>query len=230
MKKKIVAFLALAAMVVSSLALAACADPNASNSLAGTYSVSLSSGEYYSVKAVQDYFPAHGPSNSQAPQTSAIFQWLNPGIAEDGEFLTEGGVEDYYKVTIVLKEDNTYTLTKEIAADEESAMLTTLGFADGEVPEMKLVFEGSYEAKEGSVTLKKPTHLSGKFVIAPAGANFLHFGGDYAALDVDAADADNLMYPNRFFYYFNTLYFVESSDFTDMSVTVDTTAKTFTIA
>ena len=230
MKKRIVALLALAAMVVAGFTLAACTPEEDGSSLAGTYTKSVSSGEVYSNASVKAFMEKSGKyvSNTQ------LFYMMYPAIGTtDGEnytMLTEGGVENYYTVTIELKDDGSYVLTKEFKMDHSEETLSALQLSGGQKTEIKLQYSGTYTTADTAVTLKAPTALSGNFIVAGAGAQYSYFGANYEDIDVSAETADDLLYPDRFLWYFNGFYFVENTEVKDMSVTIDTTAKSFTIA
>ena len=64
--------------------------------------------------------------------------------------------------------------------------------------------------------------------VAGMADNYTRFGGTY--MDVSETTADSEAFPGRFLHYFNTLYFVESSSISSMTVTVDKDAGTFSIS
>ena len=85
-----------------------------------------------------------------------------------------------------------------------------------------LVVEG------GKVTLEVPTKVDAQVTpVAGMADAYTRFGGTFTDVSADAADAET--YPGKFFYYFNTLYFVENAAVSPMTLTVDSANSTFTI-
>lgn len=239
MKKRLWgAGIAACAVLSAGFVLAGCG--GSSVSVAGTYTQSLSSGEYYSEETVQDFLDTHGFSGQIASFWALEDFWgsLTAGILDDeGEFLTSGGVEDYYTATLTLDDSGSYSLTKEIKVDskddESSGLVTSLGFtSDSSDAAVTLTFSGTYTADGSSVTLAAPTALTGSVVTVGVDsmAGYFPFEGNYAEISVTSDEADDLLYPGKFFYYFNGLYFTESDAFTEMTVTVDTETSALTIA
>lgn len=237
MKKTIAAVaVSAAAIVAATMAFAGC---GAKTNVAGTYTKSFTSGEYYALDDVKDYITTHPMEGQLAALWTEEMFWgaLTSGIlTEDGSaFLTSGGVNGYYTATLTLNENNTYTFTKEIKVDTistEGNGLAALGFtAESSTPSIKVVFAGSYTAEDTVVTLAAPESISGSVVTVGVDsmAGYFPFSGNYTEIAVEAEDADNLLYPARFFYYFEGLYFTESDTFNAMTVTVDTEAKTLGI-
>lgn len=212
------------------------------SSVVGDYTVTMSSGDYYNTQAVKDYISTHGMSGQLASLWSTPMFWnmLTPGIATgedmEMEFLTTGGVSNYYTASLNLADDNSYTLTKKIdvtTLDEEGSLAAGLGFAaDGEDPVIQLDFKGEYEADGSSVTLKVPTSLVVNVVTVGSDgmAQYFPFQGNFYNESLTSDDMDDLVYPGKFFYYFDGLYFTESDDVADMTVTVDSESSTFSVA
>ena len=233
MKKKIVAVaVSAAAIVAAAMAFAGC---GAKNNVAGTYTVSMSSGEYYSTQAVQDFVESHPITGILAQMdlwTEEMFwEALTGGILnEDGTaFLTEGGVANYYTATLALDEDSSYTLTKKIFTDGKGESGSTL--LQGRTPSLEITFHGDYTADGASVTLASPETATGNILTVGTDTMAQYFPLASNCLDftVESADADDLIYPGRYFYYFDGLYFTESDSFDAMTVTVDAEAKSFDV-
>lgn len=237
MKKKVFALAATAAAVVATVSLAGC---GGGVDVSGTYTKSYTSGEYYALEEVQDYVESHGITGQLVGIWTNEMFWgtLTAGITTEDRsaFLTSGGVEGYYTATLTLNEDDTYSLTKEIKVNTLSDAdnhLAILGFtAESSTPSIEIVFEGTYSNEDTTVTLSAPTSISGSVVTVGVDsmAGYFPFAGNFAEIDVEAEDSDDLLYPGRFFYYFNGLLFTESDDFTEMTVTVDTETGALDIA
>lgn len=233
MKKKVFALAAATAAVVATVSLAGC---GGGVDVSGTYTKSYTSGEYYAIEEVQDFVESH-PISGQLAQMNLwtvemFWEALTGGILnEDGTaFLTSGGVDDYYTVTLVLNEDGTYNLTKEIMTDGKGATGATL--LGGKTPSVEVVFNGEYTSDGTTVTLSVPQTVTGNVVTVGTDsmAQYFPLETNCPDFEITEEDADDLLYPGRYYYYFNGLLFTESDDFTEMTVTVDTETGALDIA
>ena len=103
------------------------------------------------------------------------------------------------------------------------------GMMSTDIPILELTFNGKFTVDGSKVTLAVPTKVDANVTpVAGMADAYTRFGGTYTDVSADASDAE--AFPGKFFYYFNTLYFVENADVSPMTVTVDSANKTFTIA
>ena len=211
----IVTLVATFALALACLAFTACGETEK-----GTYTTVIASHDYYAVQSVKDYM-TNNPG--KYVKTEQLFQMLNSDIATEGEFKTSGGVADYYTVKLELKEGNKYTLTKQFKMGENAGAMTQM--PEDKKPEIRLEFHGDYTVDGDKVTLKAPESLTGNFVAAGEGIVYTHFAKNCENINLKKADMDDIEYPGKFFYYFNTQYFVISETVTDMTVTLDKSNK-----
>lgn len=214
--KKVLAAALSALMIVATAALAGCGEDEK-----GTYTKVIASHDYYAVQEVKDYM---AENNGKYVATDTLFVMLNSDIADaEGNIKTSDGVADYYTVKLELKEDNLYTLTKTFKMGADAETRTQL--SEDQKAEIRLEFGGSYTAEKDTVTLKAPDTLSGNFVVAGYGVAYTHFATNCEDINLTKSDMDDLVYPGRFFYYFNGAYFTVSDKCEDMVVTLDRSNK-----
>ena len=216
--KKIAALLLVA--VTMCAILASCGG----KSVDGTYTVTLDSKTYFAAQEVKNDMPEteKRPDGIDAMVPfSRLFGMLDDRISGDG-------VTGYYSVTLQLTNGN-YTLTKKINVDMAHVTQQVKDMMTGDSPVLELTFSGTYKADGTKVTLNAPTKVEGNVSpVAGMADNYTRFGGTYTDVSETSSAAD--AYPGKFFYYFNTLYFVENSSVADMAVTVDQDNSTFTIS
>lgn len=202
-------------------------------SVSGTYTQTVDSKTYFSAQEVKNDMPEteKRPDGSDAMVPfSRLFGMLDTRVAEDvAGTSASAGVSDYYNVSLNLS-DGKYKLTKSFNVDMDYVFDEVKGMMGGDLekPTISVTFSGSYTAKDSTVTLEVPTQVDTQVSpVAGMADNYTRFGGTY--MDVSETTASSDEFPGRFFHYFNTLYFVESSDITSMTVTVNTDANTFSI-
>jgi hypothetical protein len=215
MKKTIALILAVISVVAL---LASCGGPKVD----GTYTVSLGSNDYFAAQAVKNDLESTDKrpdgSDAQVP-FSRLFGMIDTRVAEGTN------VADYYTATLTLN-GGTYKLTKKIAVDNDYVSDAVKGMMSTDIPMLELTFTGSYTADGTKVTLSVPTKVDANVTpVAGMADAYTRFGGTYVGESADAADAD--AFPGKFFYYFNTLYFVENAAVSEMTVTVDSANGTF---
>lgn len=217
--KKMIA--AAAAVLMACSLLTAC---GGSAKVDGTYTVKVGSEAYFAAQEVKNDTEQTDKrpdgSDAQVP-FSRLFGMLDSRVAEGTD------VPDYYTATLVLSGE-TYTLTKKIAVDMEYVNDSVKDMMSTELPMLELTFSGKFTTEDGKVTLAVPTKVDAMVTpVAGMADAYTRFGGTYT--DVSAEEADAEQFPGKFFYYFNTLYFVESSAVSSMTVTVDSANGTFSI-
>lgn len=226
MKKKLFRLSALVLATAIAAALTGCSGSDVS----GTYTAVYDSKAYYSASEVQNDMP----ENEMRPDGSSamvpfrrLMPMLDSRVTDEVNAATGGGempetanVSDYYTVTLTL-EDGSYTLTKRFDFNLDNVNDSVKDMLiEGEVPLLELEFTGTYTAeKDGKVTLGTPSKVVAN--VSPCGqaSAYSRFGGGYE--DIEAVEASDGEYPGKFFYYFNTPYFVENSAISEMTVTVD---------
>lgn len=214
--KKVLAAALAALMIVATAAFAGCGEDEK-----GTYTKVIASHDYYAVQEVKDYM---AENNGKYVATDTLFTLLNSDIADaEGNIKTSDGVADYYTVKLELKDGNLYTLTKTFKMGADAEAKTQL--SEEQKAEIRLEFGGSYTAEKDTVTLKAPDTLNGNFVVAGAGVAYTHFATNCEDINLTKSDMDDLVYPGRFFYYFNGAYFTVSDKCEDMVVTLDRSNK-----
>lgn len=228
--KKTSKFLALALTAASLCALlTACGGKDVS----GKYTQTMDSKTYFSAQEVKNDMPEteKRPDGSDAMVPfSRLFGMLDSRVAEDvAGTSASAGVSDYYNISLELS-GGKYKLTKSFNVDMDYVFDEVKGMMGGEAekPTISVTFSGSYTAKDSTVTLEVPTQVDAQVSpVAGMADNYTRFGGTYLNTSETTASTDG--FPGRFFYYFNTPYFVESSSTSTMTVTVDTNAGTFSI-
>lgn len=217
-KLKKIAALVLSVATVCTM-LAACGGKKVD----GTYTAKLDSKTYFAAQEVKNDMPEteKRPDGTDAMVPfSRLFGMLDDRIAGDG-------VTDYYTATLELSGSN-YKLTKKINVDMDHVSDQVKGMMSGDSPVLELTFSGTFKADGTKVTLAAPTKVEGNVSpVAGMADAYTRFGGTYTDLSETSADAD--MYPGKFFYYFNTLYFVENAAVSDMTVTLDQQNNSFSI-
>lgn len=196
----------------------------------GTYTTVVDSATYFKNEEVKADIAADPGKYVKIDQ---LFKILNSNIADidkDGNATIKesGGVGDFYTATLTL-DSTSYTLTKSIKIDSTTDFYPSLGLPEGQKAKMELTFSGTFENNKGVITLQKPDRVTGTMIIAGAGAAYTRFGGNFETIDVSSADADDIMYPGKFFYYFDSLYFVDTGKYEAMDVTVSKDTMTFTV-
>lgn len=196
----------------------------------GTYTTVVDSATYFKNEEVKADLAA---DPGKYVKFDRMYSHLNSNIADIGEGRTftikeSGGVADFYTATLVL-ESTTYTLTKSIKVDPTTERYAAMGIPEGKTAKMKLTFSGTFENNKGVITLQKPDRVTGTMLISGAGAAYTRFGANFETVDVSSADADDIMYPGKFFYYFDSLYFVDTGKYEDMNVSVSKDTMTFTV-
>lgn len=229
--KKVRKFLtiALTAATLGTL-LTACGGKDVS----GTYTQTIDSKTYFSAQEVKNDMPEteKRPDGSEAMVPFIrLFGMLDTRVSEDvAGTSSAAGVSDYYNVKLELS-GGKYKLTKSFNVDMDYVFDEVKGMMGGgaDKPTLSLTFSGSYTAKDSAVTLEAPTQVDAQISpVAGMADNYTRFGGTY--MDVSETTADSEAFPGRFLHYFNTLYFVESSSISSMTVTVDKDAGTFSIS
>lgn len=190
----------------------------------GTYTVKLDSATYFAAQEVKNDIEGTDKrpdgSDAQVP-FSRLFGML------DGRVADGSGVPEYYTATLVLNGGN-YTLTKKINVDIDHVNDAVKGMMSSDLPMLELKFTGKYTVDSGKVTLEVPTKVDAQISpVAGMADAYTRFGGTFTDVSADAADAET--YPGKFFYYFNTLYFVENAAVSPMTLTLDSANSTFTI-
>lgn len=190
----------------------------------GTYTVALDSNTYFAAQEVKNDLDGTDKrpdgSDAQVP-FSRLFGMLDSRVAEGT------AVADYYTATLTLNGGN-YTLNKKIAVDMTYVNDAVKGMMSTDLPMLELTFTGKYTVDGGKVTLEVPTKVDAQVTpVAGMADAYTRFGGTYTDVSADAADDTN--FPGKFFYYFNTLYFVENAAVSPMTLTVDAANSTFTI-
>lgn len=191
----------------------------------GTYSATLDSKAYFEAQEVKNDLDSTDKrpdgSDAQVP-FSRLFGMLDSRVAEGT------AVADYFTATLVLSGD-TYKFTKKIAVNMDYVNDSVKGMMSTDIPILELTFNGKFTVDGSKVTLAVPTKVDANVTpVAGMADAYTRFGGTYTDVSADASDAE--AFPGKFFYYFNTLYFVENADVSPMTVTVDSANKTFTIA
>ncbi len=190
----------------------------------GTYTVKLDSNTYFAAQEVKNDLESTDkrPDGSDAQVAfSRLFGMLDDRVA-DGS-----GVPEYYTATLVLNGGN-YTLTKKIAVDLDHVSDAVKGMMSTEIPMLELTFTGKYTVDSGKVKLDMPAKVDAQVTpVAGMADAYTRFGGTFTDVSAEASDPEQ--FPGKFFYYFNTLYFVEGMSLTPMTVTVDSANGTFTI-
>ncbi|MBQ4381191.1 MAG: hypothetical protein II794_00470 [Oscillospiraceae bacterium] len=216
MKKTIA--LVLAALMLCA-ALASCGGPKVD----GTYTVSMDSVSYFSTQAVKNDREGTDmrPDGSEARVPfSTLFGMLDTRVGKNEK------VDNYYTVSLELK-DGSYKLVKKFAVNLDYVADAVKGMMSSEIPTLELTFTGKYTADGTKVTLAVPTKVEANVSpVAGMADAYTRFGGTYMGESASAADPD--VFPGKFFYYFNTLYFIENSAVSEMTVTVDAANGTFT--
>lgn len=196
----------------------------------GTYTVVVDSVSYFNNAEVKSDLAA---DPGKYVKLDKLYTYLNGNIAEkDGDnyvIKTSGtGVADFYTAKLDLS-GSTYTLTKTIKVDTTAATYSSLGLPEDKTACMELVFSGSFTSEKETVTLAKPEKVTGNMTLAGAGAAYTRFASNFEEIDVSSADYDDIMYPGRFFNYFDSLYFVDTTKYEDMTVVVSTDTMTFSV-
>ncbi len=196
----------------------------------GTYTTVIDSATYFKNAEVQDDIAA---DPGKYVKIDRLYKHLNSNafdIDKDGNATIKqnGGVEDFYTATLTL-DSTSYTLTKSIKIDTTTELYAAMGISDGKTAKMELTFSGTFENNKGVITLQKPDRVTGTMLISGAGAAYTRFGANFETVDVSSADADDIMYPGKFFYYFDSLYFVDTGKYEAMDVTVSKDTMTFTV-
>ncbi len=202
--------------------------------VSGTYTQTVDSKTYFSAQEVKNDMPEteKRPDGSEAMVAfNRLFGMLDSRVVDDvAGTSASAGVSDYYTVDLELSGDN-YKLTKSFKVDMDYVDDQVKGMMGGEAdkPTLSLTFTGTYTAKDSTVTLEVPTQVDAQISpVAGMADSYTRFGGTYMNVSETTASADG--FPGRFFNYFNTLYFVESSSTSAMTVTVDKDAGTFSIS
>ena len=222
--KKLIA--AVSAILMAGSILVACGGNggNAASKVDGTYTVKVGSVAYFAAQEVKNDIEQTDkrPDGSDAQVAfSRLFGMLDDRVAEGTD------VADYYTATLTLAGDS-YTLTKKIAVDLEHVSEAVKGMMSTDIPMLELTFSGKFTNDNGKVTLAVPTKVDANVTpVAGMADAYTRFGGTYTDVSAEAADAEQ--FPGKFFYYFNTLYFVENTAVEAMTVTVDSANGTFTI-
>ncbi|MBQ9189656.1 MAG: hypothetical protein IJ138_10055 [Clostridia bacterium] len=190
----------------------------------GAYTVALDSNTYFAAQEVKNDLDSTDKrpdgSDAQVP-FSRLFGMLDGRVAEGT------AVADYYTATLTLNGGN-YTLTKKIAVDMDHVNDAVKGMMSTDIPMLELKFTGKYTVDSGKVTLDVPTKVDAQVSpVAGMADAYTRFGGTFTDVSADAADDTN--FPGKFFYYFNTLYFVENAAVSPLTLTVDAANSTFTI-
>lgn len=227
--KKTVKLLALALGAASLCgALSAC-----SGGVDGEYAIAMDSKTYFSAQEVINDMPETElrPDGSEAMVPFVrLFPMLDSRVTDDvAGTSAEAGVADFYDVNLTL-DGESYTLTKHFNFDMEyvSADVKDM-MSTADAPSIEVSFTGSYTADGDTVTLAAPTGITANVTpVAGIADSYTRFGGTY--MDVTETAAADDTYPGKFFYYFNTPYFVENADISDMTVTLDKEAGTFSIS
>ena len=219
--KMMTRLLALLIALCAALSLVAC---GGGAKVDGTYTVALDSNTYFAAQEVKNDLDSTDKrpdgSDAQVP-FSRLFGMLDGRVAEGT------AVADYYTATLTLNGGN-YTLTKKIAVDMDHVNDAVKGMMSTEIPMLQLTFTGKYTVDGGKVTLEVPTKVDAQVTpVAGMADAYTRFGGTFT--DVSADAADDTHFPGTFFYYFNTLYFVENEAVSPMTLTVDAANSTFTI-
>ncbi|MBR1814469.1 MAG: hypothetical protein IJ773_11670 [Lachnospiraceae bacterium] len=219
--KKLVSLVAAALTVC--LLMAACGGSTGAK-VDGTYTVKLDSNAYFEAEEVKNDL---GQTDKRPDGTDAqvgfsrLFGMLDDRVAD------KSGVPEYYTATLVLSGDS-YKLTKKIAVDMDHVSDSVKGMISSGTPVLELTFSGKFTSADGKVTLAVPARVDANISpVAGMADAYTRFGGTYTDVSADAADAES--YPGKFFYYFNTLYFVENSAVAEMTVTIDGNNGTFTM-
>lgn len=201
--------------------------------ISGKYTQTVDSKAYFSAQDVKNDLPEteKRPDGSEAMVPfGRLFAMLDSRVADDvAGTSASAGVSDYYNVTLELS-GGKYKLTKSFNVDMDYVSDQVKGMMGGEAdkPTLSLTFSGSYTAKDSTVTLEAPTQVDAQVSpVAGMADNYTRFGGTYMNTSETTASTDG--FPGRFFNYFNTLYFVESSGTSAMTVTVNKDAGTFSI-
>lgn len=227
LKKALALALASASVATVMVGLTACGGKKVD----GTYTVTVDSVSYFTNAEVKSDLAA---DPGRHVKLDKLYTFLNGNIADkdaDGNYVikTSGtGVADFYTAKLVLS-GTTYTLTKSIKVDKTAATYASLGLPEDKSACMELVFSGSFTNDKGTVTLTKPEKVTGNMTLAGAGAAYTRFGANFEEVDVAAADYDDIMYPGKFFNYFDSMYFVDTAKYEDMTVTVVTDTMTFSV-
>ena len=215
--RKILALLLASALLCTLLA--SCGG----KSVDGTYTVTMDSKSYFDAQEVKNDMPDTElrPDGTEAMVPfSRLFGMLDDRIGGDG-------APGYYTATLTITGES-YTLTKKISIDMDHVSDAVKDMMTADTPILELTFSGTCSADGTSVTLSAPTKVDAN--VTPVGGMadaYTRFAGTYVGESV--SDVDDQMYPGKFFYYFNTLYFVENAAVSDMTVTVDAENSTFTV-
>ncbi len=223
LKTMIAVLVAAATLCVACFALTGCGE-NAE----GTYTVAMDSKTFFGAQEVKDDIAS---CPGKYVKINQLYMMMCPSLmnAEGNMDVQQAkNVENYYIVKLELKGGN-YTLTKTVKTEEAGKKLT--GYeGEGDLA-VTLTFTGKYtedKSDKTKVTLATPDKVTGRVVVAGAGAAYCRFSANYANIDVPVADIDDILYPGKFFYYFNSMYFVDCGDtFEAMTVTIDKEATTF---
>lgn len=189
-----------AVMLIVAMLAVGCFAFTACGGIDGTYTFSMSYDDYMADPIVKADTEA---DSGKYVKMSTVYEAI-------------GAKDVFYTATLVIDGDN-YTLTKQIMFDTEKlASGSAVGYDKD--AEMKLIFAGSVEESDGGVTLKAPVSVKGKVTFGSQGATYSRFGGQFAEIDLTESDKDDLIYPGKFFWFFNTMYFVENAEVKDMTV------------
>lgn len=189
----------------------------------GTYTATVSSNDYFAASAVKSNMEGGDkrPDGSDAMVPfSSLFGMIDTRIGEGTN------IADYYTATLTLS-GSTYKLVKKINVNMDYVADAVKDMMSTDIPMLELTFSGSFKADGNTVTLSVPTKVVANVTpVAGMADAYTRFGGTFVGESADSADAES--YPGKFFYYFNTLYFVESTAISEMTVTIDSANKTFT--
>ncbi len=223
----------LLALALAAASLGALLNACGGKDVSGTYTQTVDSKTYFSAQEVKNDMPEteNRPDGSEAMVAfSRLFSMLDSRVADDvAGTSSAAGVSDYYKVSLELSGDK-YKLTKSFNVDMDYVSDQVKGMMGGEAdkPTLSLTFSGAYTAKDSTVTLEVPTQVDAQVSpVAGMADSYTRFGGTYMNTSETTPSTDG--FPGRFFNYFNTLYFVEGSGTSSMTVTVDKDAGTFSI-
>ncbi len=89
---------------------------------------------------------------------------------------------------------------------------------------LKLVFSGDAKKEGEKVNLSVPASVALSIYTGTTGAAYHRFTGNFDET-VQYADIDDLTFPGLAFYYFNTMYFIESEKCAAMDVKLDSSNK-----